>query len=160
MKLLLFGLLMSSYAFSQKVIYDNKDPFNNERNISAGNAVLSPILQATASAKVTDSARIFYISFLVQTIPGTITETTDSSAKECKLKTATGQIFTGKWFGSTQMPIGTKFYKSSTFIVAESDFKTISETEITDVKFDLGTFGIAKNKSGVPKLCKLILDKL
>lgn len=158
--LFLIAMIFPGVLNAQKLLYDKKDPFTNERNLTAGNAILSPIMQCTASAKIIDTVSIFYISFLVQTIPGAITETIDSTIKECKLKTITGQIITGKWYGSTQMPIASKFYKSSTFIVLESDFKIISETEVTDIKFDLGTFEIAKNKSGLPKLCKLILDKL
>src|SRR4051812_29391210 len=101
MKTLLIALLMlPSIIQAQKVLYDKQDPFTKERTITVGNATLSNTLQSGVSAKIGDTAKTFFISFLIQTVPGLNLQLKDSIGKECMLKGANDRIYYGRWFGN------------------------------------------------------------
>ena len=162
MKLLLTLLIMLPLlSNAQKVLYDKTDPFTNERTLSIGNAVLNNTLQSAISAKISDTNKVFYVSFLMQAVPGLIKESADSTINECLLKSASGVVFYGKWFGSTQLPIGSKLYNSSTFIFSEEDIKAISVVDISHLKINGILYEpMAKNVGNTAKLCRMLLDKL
>lgn len=162
MKLLLTLLItLPIISKAQKVLYDKTDPFTNERTISIGNVTLNNILQSAVSAKLKDTSRVFYLSFLMLAVPRLVTETSDSINKECFLKSAAGAVFYGKWFGSTQLPIGSKLYHSSTFIFSEEDFTAISAADITNLKINGVLYEpLAKNIGNTAKLCRMLLDRL
>lgn len=161
-KLLLPLLIVLPFTSkAQKVLYDKTDPFTNERTISIGNVVLNNTLQSAISAKIKDTSKVFYISFLMQAIPGLVKASTDSTRNECLLMSAAGVVFYGKWFGSTQLPIGSKLYHSSTFIFSEEDFMAISATNITNLKINGVLYEpLAKNVGNTAKLCRMLLDRL
>jgi hypothetical protein len=97
----------------------------------------------------------------MQAVPGLIKETVDSPLKECLLRSASGEVFSGKWFGEAQLPIGAKSYNSSTFIFSEDDFKKISVVDITNLKINGMLYEpIPKNKDKIGKLCKMLLSRL
>lgn len=144
-------------AIGQKVIYDKTDPFTKERNISVGNSRLSNILQSGVSAKISDSARTFFISFITPAVPGLKVETVDSIKKECKFKTANGQIITGQWHGKAEA-MG---YTVNTYSILEDHFKSLAFEDISVIKTDERLFEInPKNRSKLAKLCNQLLSKL
>jgi hypothetical protein len=159
--LLIPFVMLPIISKAQKVLYDKTDPFTNERTINIGNVILTNNLQSAASAKIKDTSRVFYLSFLMQSIPGLVTETTDSALNECLLKSAEGLVYYGKWFGSTQLPIGSMVYNSSTFIFSEEDIKAISVADITNLKINGVLYEPpGKNVGNTAKLCRMLLDKL
>ena len=159
--LLTLFIMLPIISQAQKVLYDKTDPFTNERTINIGNAVLNDILQSAASVKIKDTSKVFYLSFLMHSIPGLLKETTDSTHNECLLRSAAGVVYYGKWFGSTQLPIGSKVYNSATFIFAEEDIKAISAADITNIKINGVLYEPSTKYVGnTARLCRMLLDKL
>jgi hypothetical protein len=160
-RLLIALVMLPSIIQAQKVLYDKQDPFTKVRTISIGNATITNVLQSGVSAKISDTTKTFFISFLIQTTPGLKLQLKDSIVKECMLKGANDRIFRGQWFGNADMPIGSKFYTSSTYIISEEDFKDISSTEIVAIKVnDILFEPSSKNKSAITNLCKTLLTRL
>lgn len=156
-----FFILIVEKTEGQKIFYDKKDPFTNERQIVTDNQNLSPILKVGAMVIMTDTSKKYFLTFITQAIPGLKAEGIDSAKRECKIKTARSNIITGSWYGNAQIPIGLKIYDSNSYLFEESDFKTIVTSEITDIKLNQGLFSIPeKNKNKIAKLCGLLLEKI
>jgi hypothetical protein len=146
---------------AQKIFSDKKDPFTNERHIQTNNSILSPILQVGGMVSVGDSSKAFYLSFITPAIPAAKVKSVDSLKRECMIKTSSGVIIKGKWFGNVEMPIGAKFYNSYTYTFTQADYKEISAAKITNIKTDQGLFEIdQKNGEKVPRLCGILLSKI
>lgn len=159
--LTIIGLFSFINGEAQKIFSDKKDPFTNERRIITDNSVLTSVLQFGGMVSIKDSIKTFYLSFITQAISVKKIETSDSLIRECKLKTSDGQTISGKWFGSSQVPIGYKVYNSSTYTFSEADYKIISNSRITDIKIDQNLFELVpKNIVKIPKLCGLLMAKI
>lgn len=152
-------LLIGVKSNAQKIFSDKRDPFTKERNIITTNIKLTQVLQVGAMARITDTSKRFFLSFITIAIPGLKTEVADSVKYECKLKTAGGKIINGKWFGNAHVPIGMNLYNSYTYIFSEDDIKYLSTSPVSDIKIYQGSFEV-KKEDQVSKLCLLLLNKL
>jgi hypothetical protein len=161
----IISIILTLPANAQKVIQDKIDPFTNERTVVTNNVTLTSVmgkavLQAGGSAKITDSAVIYFLSFLHETFVVN-SQSSDSVKKECLLKTVNDRTITGNWVSDGTAQIGWKYYAVYTYRFTQIDFENLLTSGITDVKINTRLFQIdRKNQNKLTALCKSINSKI
>jgi hypothetical protein len=162
----ILGLILPAFsAKAQKILQDKIDPFTNERSIVTNNVVLASamgkaVLQAGSSAKITDSAVNYFLSFVHEAIP-TNFQTSDSIQKGCLLKMIDNITINGEWVSDGTAQIGLKLYAVYTYRFTETDFKKLLASGISHVKINDKLFQIdRKNENKLSSVCKTLANKI
>lgn len=163
MKVLIITAFLGIFGYNlnaQKLYFSERnDPFTHERTLNLGNAFITEFLQVNGSVFVKDTTKKFTVSFILPDL-NIKTDSVGQIKKECQIMTVMDKIIIGKWENSTSATVAGNSYVGYIYSISEVDFITLSQANITAVKFNGSVYTIEpKNQNKVRKLCAELLSK-
>lgn len=178
MKLISVFILLSLTSLTsaaQRILSDKTDPFTDVRTIMAGNYTLksvafTAILQVAGILECkNDSVVDLKLQFAIPDY-STNVQSNDTTASQCLIKLASGDILTGNYVSKTStaalIGVGGKAYNMYTYSFSSEHLQKMINSECTNIKI---TISLAENylfdvdsgaQKRLQKLCNSLINEM